>query len=96
MTKEKMIYMRPDGKPTLPPGSSKDIQRGYEDLCIAIIMQAVEDIRDMRAENNIAGCCRLYKWLRSDWTRLLLGDLDPEYIIRRLRDEEKQNNEAEG
>ena len=73
-------------------GNSKDIQRGYEDLCNAIIVRVVEDIRDMKAENNIVGCCRLYKWLRSDWARLLLGNLDPEYIIRRIRDEKTENN----
>lgn len=94
MKKEKTIIMQQERKPTSPPGSSKDIQKAYENLCIAIIIQAVEEAREKRDKGDHVGECAIYRWLRVPWARLLMGDVDPEYIIRRIRDEEKQNNET--
>lgn len=53
--------------------------------------QACEDWRKHPEKRKL-----LEHWLRSPWGQLLMGQIDPEYIIRRLNNEEKQNNEAEG
>lgn len=66
------------------------MRKSYDELRIAVIREACEDWRKKPAMRK-----SLERWLRSPWARLLMGSLDPEYIIRRLKDEEKQNNEAE-
>lgn len=61
-----------------------------------MIQDAVNEIRDRKAKGDTVGCCRLYRWLRTPWARFLMGDVDPEYIIRRLRDEETENSKTKG
>ena len=55
----------------------------YEELANAIILQAVKDYRLTDDEQELA---EIERFFRSDWFGVLT-DVDPEYLIRRLRKE---------
>jgi hypothetical protein len=58
----------------------------YENLANAIVLQAVKDYRLTDDEAELA---EIERFFRSDWFGVLT-DVDPEYLIRRLR-KEKDN-----
>ena len=55
----------------------------YENLANAIVLQAVKDYRLTDDEAQLA---EIERFFRSDWFGVLT-DVDPEYLIRRLRKE---------
>ena len=55
----------------------------YEELANAIVLQAVKDYRLTDDEAELA---EIERFFRSDWFGVLT-DVDPEYLIRRLRKE---------
>ena len=55
----------------------------YEDLADAIVLPAVKDYRLTDDEAELA---EIERFFRSDWFGVLT-DVDPEYLIRRLRKE---------
>jgi hypothetical protein len=55
----------------------------YENLANAIVLQAVKDYRLTDDEAELA---EIERFFRSDWFGVLT-DVDPEYLIRRLRKE---------
>ena len=55
----------------------------YENLANAIVLQAVKDYRLTDDEAELA---EIERFFRSDWYGVLT-DVDPEYLIRRLRKE---------
>ena len=55
----------------------------YENLANAIVLQAVKDYRLTDDEAELA---EIERFFRSDWFGVL-ADVDPEYLIRRLRKE---------
>lgn len=55
----------------------------YENLANAIVLQAVKDYRLTDDEAELA---EIECFFRSDWFGVLT-DVDPEYLIRRLRKE---------
>ena len=55
----------------------------YENLANAIVLQAVKDYRLTDDEVELA---EIERFFRSDWFGVLT-DVDPEYLIRRLRKE---------
>ena len=55
----------------------------YENLANAIVLQAVKDYRLTDDEAELA---EIEHFFRSDWFGVLT-DVDPEYLIRRLRKE---------
>ena len=55
----------------------------YENLANAIVLQAVKDYRLTDDEAELA---EIERFFRSDWCGVLT-DVDPEYLIRRLRKE---------
>ena len=55
----------------------------YENLANAIVLQAVKDYRLTDDEAELA---EIERFFRSDWFGVLT-DIDPEYLIRRLRKE---------
>jgi hypothetical protein len=55
----------------------------YENLANAIVLQAVKDYRLTDDEAELA---EIERFFRSDWFGGLT-DVDPEYLIRRLRKE---------
>ncbi len=55
----------------------------YENLAKAIVLQAVKDYRLTDDEAELA---EIERFFRSDWFGVLT-DVDPEYLIRRLRKE---------
>ena len=55
----------------------------YENLPNAIVLQAVKDYRLTDDEAELA---EIERFFRSDWFGVLT-DVDPEYLIRRLRKE---------
>ena len=55
----------------------------YENLANAIVLQAVKDYRLSDDEAELA---EIERFFRSDWFGVLT-DVDPEYLIRRLRKE---------
>ena len=55
----------------------------YENLANAIVLQAV---KDYRLTDNEAELAEIERFFRSDWFGVLT-DVDPEYLIRRLRKE---------
>ena len=55
----------------------------YENLANAIVLQAVKDYRLTDDEAELA---EIESFFRSDWFGVLT-DVDPEYLIRRLRKE---------
>lgn len=87
----KKISSTPGANDFSQPGSLSDIQKSYDSLRIAVVFEACEDWRKYPEKRKF-----LEAWLRSPWAQLLMGHIDPEYIIRRLKNEEKQNNETEG
>jgi len=55
----------------------------YENLANAIVLQAV---KDYRLTDDEAELVEIERFFRSDWFGVLT-DVDPEYLIRRLRKE---------
>ena len=55
----------------------------YENLANAIVLQAVKDYRLTDDEAELA---EIERFFRSNWFGVLT-DVDPEYLIRRLRKE---------
>ena len=55
----------------------------YENLANAIVLQAVKDYRLTDDEAELA---EIERFFRSDWFGVLT-EVDPEYLIRRLRKE---------
>lgn len=55
----------------------------YENLANAVVLQAVKDYRLTDDEAELA---EIERFFRSDWFGVLT-DVDPEYLIRRLRKE---------
>lgn len=55
----------------------------YENLANAIVLQAVKDYRLTDDEAELA---EIESFFRSDWFGVLT-DVDPEYLIRKLRKE---------
>ena len=55
----------------------------YENLANAIVLQAVKDYRLTDDEAELA---EIERFFRSDWFGVLT-DVDPEYLIRKLRKE---------
>ena len=55
----------------------------YENLAKAIVLQAVKEYRLTDDEAELA---EIERFFRSDWFGVLT-DVDPEYLIRRLRKE---------
>ena len=55
----------------------------YENLANAIVLQAVKDYRLTDDEAELA---EIERFFRSDWFGVLT-DVDPDYLIRRLRKE---------
>ena len=55
----------------------------YENLANAIVLQGVKDYRLTDDEAELA---EIERFFRSDWFGVLT-DVDPEYLIRRLRKE---------
>ena len=55
----------------------------YEELANAIVLQAV---KDYRLTDDEAELVEIERFFRSDWFGVLT-DVDPEYLIRRLRKE---------
>ena len=55
----------------------------YENLANAIVLQAVKDYRLTDDEAELA---EIERFFRSDWFGVLT-DVDPEYLIKRLRKE---------
>lgn len=55
----------------------------YENLANAIVLQAV---KDYRLTDDKAELAEIERFFRSDWFGVLT-DVDPEYLIRRLRKE---------
>ena len=55
----------------------------YENLANAIVLQTVKDYRLTDDEAELA---EIERFFRSDWFGVLT-DVDPEYLIRRLRKE---------
>ena len=55
----------------------------YENLANAIVLQAVKDYRLTDDEAELA---EIERFFRSDWFGVLT-DVNPEYLIRRLRKE---------
>ena len=55
----------------------------YENLANAIVLQAV---KDYRLTDDEAELTEIERFFRSDWFGVLT-DVDPEYLIRRLRKE---------
>lgn len=72
----------------------KDIQKGYEDLANAIILQAIKDYRFAlrvlhKRPNNRAAQYQakdIERFFRSRWFEVLTS-IDPEMLIKRLRAE---------
>ena len=58
----------------------------YENLANAIVLQAVKDYRLTDDEAELA---EIERFFRSDWFGVLT-DVDPEYLIRRLRKEKNK------
>ena len=58
----------------------------YENLANAIVLQAVKDYRLTDDEAELA---EIESFFRSDWFGVLT-DVDPEYLIRRLRKEKNK------
>lgn len=56
----------------------------YENLANAIVLQAVKDYRLTDDEAELA---EIESFFRSDWFGVLT-DVDPEYLIRKLRKEQ--------
>ena len=59
----------------------------YEKLANAIIMQAVKDYRNT---NNLSDIASIESFFRSDWFSVLTS-VDPEFLIKRLREERKHD-----
>ena len=57
----------------------------YENLANAIVLQAVKDYRLTDDEAELA---EIERFFRSDWFGVLT-DVDPEYLIRKLRKEKR-------
>ena len=55
----------------------------YENLANAIVLQAV---KDYRLTDDEAELVEIERFFRSDWFGVLT-DVDPEYLIRKLRKE---------
>ena len=55
----------------------------YQELANAIVLQAVKDYRMTDDERELK---EIERFFRSDWFGVLT-DVDPEYLIRRLRKE---------
>lgn len=66
----------------------KGVDDGYRALADAIIIQAAKDYRKALME-DARGMCREIEWFfRSEWFGLLTA-INPEMLIRKLREEVK-------
>ena len=61
---------------------------GYENLANAIIIQAAEDYRKALNDSAQREQCTIERFFRSEWFGVLTG-LDPETLIRKLKQEAK-------
>lgn len=67
-------------------------QDPYTRLAEAIVMRACEDYRHPISEHKKSERASIEKFFRSQWF-MLLTDLDPEELIRRLREELPYNEQ---
>ena len=61
------------------------IERGYEALANAVIVQAVQDYKLALKKNSDIDIKRLERFLRSEWFQVLT-DLDGTYLIRKIKE----------
>ena len=61
------------------------IERGYEALANAVIVQAVQDYKLALKKNSDIDIKRLERLLRSEWFQVLT-DLDGTYLIRKIKE----------
>lgn len=64
---------------------------GYENLANAIIIQAAEDYRRALESDNRGTLREIERFFRSDWF-IVLTDLNPELLLKRLKQEAKNDN----
>ena len=64
---------------------------GYENLANAIIIQAAEDYRRALESDNRGTQREIERFFRSDWF-IVLTDLNPELLLKRLKQEAKNDN----
>lgn len=62
---------------------------GHDNIRIAIIVQAAEELKRALKEHNKGGIKTLEKWFKSEWGEALSGG-NSVYIIQRIKKEVKR------